>query len=124
MIIWNIIMILVGIIVLLADFNTCVYRKFTELMGIGWGVFSIFLILFGAVPGLSDWSLLMGHKGALLIFILFIFMIINAFLVCIRISQLSMKNQELAMQVSLLNQENERILNELEQLTGKSKTKL
>ena len=37
------------------------------------------------------------------------------------ISQISMKTQELAMQVSLLNQENERILYELEELTGKTK---
>jgi hypothetical protein len=37
----------------------------------------------------------------------------------IQISSLLMKNQELAMQVSLLNQENERIIKELERLTGK-----
>ena len=37
----------------------------------------------------------------------------------IQISSLLMKNQELAMQVSLLNQENERIIKELEKLTGK-----
>ena len=35
-----------------------------------------------------------------------------------------MKNQELAMQVSLLNQENERILEELCKLTGKSRREL
>ena len=35
------------------------------------------------------------------------------------VSPLLMKNQELAMQVSLLNQENERIIKELERLTGK-----
>ena len=40
------------------------------------------------------------------------------------VSVLSRKNQELAMQVSLLNQENERILTELQQLTGKNKTEL
>ena len=40
------------------------------------------------------------------------------------ISSLAMKNQELAMQVSLLNQENERILSELSELTGKSRREL
>ena len=36
---------------------------------------------------------------------------------CILISSLSMENQELAMQGSLLNQENEKILKELEKIT-------
>lgn len=57
-------------------------------------------------------------------------MILSAFLVLFLfkiseyVSVLSRKNQELAMQVSLLNQENERILTELQQLTGKNKTEL
>ena len=42
----------------------------------------------------------------------------------IQISVLSMKMQEIAMQVSLLNQENERILEELCKLTGKSRREL
>lgn len=42
----------------------------------------------------------------------------------IQISSLLMKNQELAILVSLLNQENERILRELEKLTGKNAREL
>ena len=42
----------------------------------------------------------------------------------IHISSLFMKNQELAILVSLLNQENERILRELEKLTGKNAREL
>ena len=37
----------------------------------------------------------------------------------VQISSLSLKTQELAMQVSLLNQENERMLKALSELTGK-----
>ncbi len=111
-------MIGVGLVILFADFGVLVYKKFTELMGIGWAIFSIFIILFGAVPGLSDWTMLMDGTKYMGLFLIFVIIIINAFLVCILISQLSMKNQELAMQVSLLNQENEIILRELKIITG------
>lgn len=53
--------------------------------------------------------------------ILSAFLILFLFKISEYVSVLSRKNQELAMQVSLLNQENERILTELQQLTGKTK---
>lgn len=40
------------------------------------------------------------------------------------ISKLTLRNRELAMQVSLLNQENDRILTELENMTGKSRQEI
>ena len=124
MMIWKTVMILIGIIILCADFWAMINSKLTGMMGIGWGILSIFIIVLGAVPGLSDGNLLVYQKGYEIIFLLFAILIIGAFFVCISVSQLSMKNQELAMQVSLLNQENEKILDELEMLTGKAKTEL
>lgn len=110
-----------GLLLLIADFRSLVHRKITELMGIGWAVIALLMIIISLVPGLSDWSLLMNHSEYLAGFLMFHILIINAFFVCTQIAQLSMKNRELAMQVSLLNQENERILHELELLTGKNK---
>ena len=49
----------------------------------------------------------------LLIFLLGLFLLFVVFAICKSVSVLIMKNRELAMQVSLLNQENERILHEL-----------
>lgn len=121
---WKNLIILFGILLLCIDFWSLICKKFTELMGIGWGVFSILIIILGAVPGFSDWSSFMGQRECLVFFVLLAAIVIGFFFICRMISQLSMKNQELAMQVSLLNQENERILNELKILTGKSKTNL
>lgn len=62
-----------------------------------------------------------GKDGGCLIpiFVLIFFSIMGMFYLSQVISQLIRKNQELAMQVSLLNQENERILRELRDLTTK-----
>ncbi|MFA9462737.1 MAG: hypothetical protein ACERKN_00435 [Velocimicrobium sp.] len=124
MILWNVIMILTGSLLLLADFYAFVYKKFTEMMGLGWAAFSLFLIIVGVVQTLSGWTILIRNKEYLILYLIFLVMILGAFLVCMIVSQLAMKNQELAMQVSLLNQENERILKELERITGKTKTTL
>ncbi len=124
MMMWKLIMIGLGILVLLADFYACVLKKLTDTMGLGWGTFGILLILLGSVPGLSDWSVLMQQNAYIAGFVVLVSVIFYAFLLCMQLSQLTMKNQELAMQVSLLNQENERILRELEKLTGKIKSEL
>ena len=42
----------------------------------------------------------------------------------LRLSELDMQVRELAMHISLLNQENERLLREMTRLTGKDKTEL
>lgn len=113
--------ILAGIILLLLAFFSLVKRKMTEGFSLGWAVGSVLLIIIGIVPCLSDWTTKLSttHVIALLLFSIFVVGFI--FRMSKSISQLTMKNQELAMQVSLLNQENERILYELEVLTGKTK---
>jgi len=115
MIIWNIILTIIGILFLIADFWVCVHKKFSDLMGMGWSVLSIMIIMFSIVPGFSNWSRLMDRPECIAVFILFVVILFDAFLISMMISQLSMKNQELAMQVSLLNQENEKILYEIEE---------
>lgn len=82
------------------------------------------LILFGAVPGLSDWSKVVPKEACAAFLVIGGIAILGTFYLSGNVSKLLRKNQELAMQVSLLNQENERILGELEALTGKSKTRI
>lgn len=110
-----------GVLLLLLSFLALVKKKMTEGIALGWALGSILLIVIGIVPCLNDWAdkLSTTHIAALLLFASFVvgFM----FKLSEMLSTIIMKNQELAMQVSLLNQENERILYELEELTGKNK---
>ena len=91
-------MVATGIVFLLWDFYSYAKQKLNESMGMIWGFVSLALIITGAVPALS------GEVSEWLLICLFI--------ICL-MSVLTMKNQELAMQVSLLNQENEKILHQL-----------
>ncbi len=105
-----------GVLLLCLDFRSFVYRKITEGMGLGWGCFAFILILLGAVPGLSDWCRVLPKEAYPAFLLLSVSVLLGAFRISCTISQLVRKNREIAMHVSLLNQENERILHEMKEL--------
>ena len=85
-------MVATGIVFLLWDFYSYAKQKLNESMGMIWGFVSLALIITGAVPALS------GEVSEWLLICLF-----------------------MAMQVSLLNQENEKILHQLGILKNEKK---
>ena len=89
-----------------------------------WGILAIAMILSGAVPVLSGWSKRFNDVIYIAPFVIIIVFVCIMFYITKEISVLRRKNQELAMHVSLLNQENERILKELTSITGKDKSEL
>lgn len=103
-------MVATGIVFLLWDFYSYARQKLNESMGLIWAFVSVALIVTGAVPalsgGVSEWLLIC-------LFIICLLLLFLLFKVTKAVSVLTMKNQELAMQVSLLNQENEKILHRL-----------
>ncbi len=103
-------LIVTGILFVVLDFLAYAKQRLTENIGLGWGLFSMLLMITGMVldPDEAD-----GDVIYLLIFLLGLFLLFVVFAICKSVSVLIMKNRELAMQVSLLNQENERILHEL-----------
>lgn len=103
-------LIVTGILFLILDFLAYAKQRLTENIGLGWGLFSLLLIITGAVLNPDKMN---GDVIYLLIFLLGLFLLFVVFGICKTVSVLIMKNRELAMQVSLLNQENERILHEL-----------
>lgn len=107
-----------GILFLLLDFRAYVRRNLTENMGLGWAVFSVLLMVAGVVLGTVKQ---LNRQIFLLMIVLGLLLLLLLFRISIAISVLSMKNQELAMQVSLLNQENERILHAMGMLEDEKK---
>ena len=107
----RIILIVFGILLFVCAMLSYAGKKLKEGFLLGWCLFALFFILAGIIPAVSlctgTFAVVSGPAQ------------ISEY-----VSVLSRKNQELAMQVSLLNQENERILTELQQLTGKNKTEL
>lgn len=84
-----------------------------------WGIFGALLILTGAVPSFAEWfRKVLGKFGAGLLAV-GIPLLTGSFFVSLRFSELKMENQELAVYVSLLLQENERIISELDERAQK-----
>ena len=120
----RILFVILGIFLFAGAFISYSCKRLNERIMLSWSIFSLILILLGAVPALSDWCSGFNRTETVGLFIILSAIIIILFKLSEYVSILSRKNQELAMHVSLLNQENERILSELQQITGKSKTEL
>lgn len=120
----RIIFVILGIILFAGAFISYSHKRLNERIMLSWSIFSLILILLGTVPVLSEWYRSFNRMEAIVLFIILLAIVVILFKLSEYVSILSRKNQELAMHVSLLNQENERILSELQQITGKSKTEL
>ncbi len=108
-----VITVLEGILLLVVDFISFVYQKITVGIELCWSAFAVVLILLGVVPGLSDWSKVVPREAIPAFLLISLAIIFSFFYLSCAVSQLLRKNQELAMHVSLLNQENEIILQKL-----------
>lgn len=118
------IMVIEGIVLLIVDFISFVYQKITVGIELCWSAFAVLLILLGVVPGLSDWSRVVPREAVPAFVLISLAIIFSFFYLSCAVSQLLRKNQELAMHVSLLNQENEIILQKLkDRLTDEEEKK-
>ena len=116
--------ILMGIGIMIVTFVLHAKKKLTVNLAVTWELLGIAAILRGAVPRFSGWSSRIGLGSLVVLLITALLVLWGVYQMTIQISSLLMKNQELAILVSLLNQENERILRELEKLTGKNAREL
>ncbi|MEI3381508.1 MAG: DUF2304 family protein [Dorea sp.] len=109
-------LIIVGVMIMIMSFVFHAKRKLTVNLAVVWEFLGFALILIGAVPVFSSWCHLLARGTVIAMFVVGALALWGSYILCILISNLSMKNQELAMQVSLLNQENELMLKEIEKL--------
>lgn len=109
----KIVLIVTGVVMLFIAIGSLAKRKMNESFCLAWFVVSIAVIVAGCVIHPARLSEYISVPGIVLIFVIFYGVLYAAYYVSIWISELSRKNQELAIQVSLLNQENERILRQL-----------
>jgi hypothetical protein len=111
---------LTGLVFLFLDYYNFSRRRIVANIGVGWGFFSLQLVMVGAFPGLSAWAEIIAPTTFFGLYVLGVVALVGTLLLSISVSKLIMRNQELAMQVSLLNQENERILNVLGELNNET----
>lgn len=110
---FRIIVIVAGSFLLLLTFYMYAKRKLTDNIALGWALFSAVIIMAGAVRAWSGWSRALALASYPMVFSVSGMIILIIFRHSIHLSLMIMKNQELAMHVSLLNQEHEEMLKRL-----------
>ena len=113
-------MIAAGLVIMSATVVSLAKRHLTEAFCIVWGIVAVMFICAGIVLRPTQWKIYISWGGLLLALFGAVLVLAAAFLFSVRISVLTRQVRELAIQVSLLNQENERILRELFEDTAES----
>lgn len=112
----RIIMVCTGVFLLVITLSSLARRKMTESFCLTWGLVAIIIILAGIILRPYGISNMISITGLLLIVIVGFCVLFGAFYITGKVSELTRKNQELAIHVSLLNQENRMIMKKLEEL--------
>lgn len=120
----RIVLFLIGISLLIITVVSLAKRKMNESFCLAWGIVSVAIILAGCLLRPSGWTRFMSATGLVLVLVIIFSAIYAVLFVSLKISELMRKNTELAIQVSLLNQENERILERLSEITGVDKREI
>lgn len=112
----KLVIIATGIVMLFITVGSLAKRKMNESFCLAWFVVSVAVIVTGCVVHPIHWNEYISTAGMILLFVILCGVLYAAYYVSLWISELARKNQELAIQVSLLNQENERILKRLSEV--------
>ncbi len=94
-----------GIAVMLCSFWFLSVKKMTADFAVIWEILGVLLIMIGAVPGLSGWTQNLFARGEQLVICIGTAGVFFCYLFSLLISRLSMKNHGLAIEVSMLLQE-------------------
>lgn len=105
-----------GIFIITFSFWYHSVRKLTVNLAVVWGILSVILIMAGVFPVLSSWRHHISTGTGVVLCFMGAICLWGGFQFSLLVSHLTMKNRELAMQVSLLIQENEKIQEQLEEL--------
>lgn len=111
----QIIMIVTGIFLLVVTVGSLAHRRMTESFCLAWGLIAMILVLAGIFLQPSGLARYISTMGFLMVVVIGFCAVYVAYFMSAKISELSRQNQELAIHMSLLRQENERILERMEQ---------
>ncbi|MBO4981515.1 MAG: DUF2304 domain-containing protein [Lachnospiraceae bacterium] len=114
----RIVMIVTGVFLLGQSVSSLARRKMTEPFCLTWGLISVIIILAGILLRPDEWNRYISGTGMLLVLMIGFCVLYGAYFMSARVSELMRKNQELAMQVSLLKHETEVLEQRMEELTG------
>ena len=101
----QVLLIVVGIFLLLLDISLLAKRRLSEPISITWGFVAIVMVISGFILRPEGWIKYMSATGMLLLCIIGLCLIYGLMLASCHISETMRKQNEMAMNISLLNQE-------------------
>ena len=110
------IMIVLGCVLFIETISSLALRKMTEPFCLTWGLISVIIVLAGCLLRPSGIAEYISVTGLLLVVLIGFCIVYGAYFMSHIVSDLMRKNNELAIQVSLLNQERDEIYRQLERL--------
>lgn len=116
----RIIVIAVGVLLFAITFFMYAKRKLTDNIALSWAAASVVLILAGAIEAWSGWSKALATGTYIMIFCAAGVGILIVYRICIYLSELVIKTQELTMHVSILNEEVEALRKKIDELSGEN----
>lgn len=114
-IVLKVIFFVTGVFMLSITVSSLAKRKMNESFCLAWGIISVAIIVSGVVLNPTQWNHYVSGTGLALILIIFFSVLYAAYFVSLKISELSREKQELAIQVSLLKEENRQIMELLQE---------
>ena len=112
----TIFLIVMGIFLLVMAILSLAKRKMTEPFSLAWAIVSVLLVICGILIEPSELERYVSLRILILIFLITIGVVWTLWFISTQLSILMRKNQELAMQISLLNQDSEKMMKRLEEL--------
>ena len=112
----TIFLIMMGIYFLFMAILSLAKRKMTEPFCLAWAVVAVLIIICGILIDPSELDRYISFRVLIVILLITAGVVWTLWFISTQVSILRRKNQELAMQISLLNQDSEKILKRLEEL--------
>ena len=112
----QIILIAAGVILMILAIASLARRRMAEQICVAWGVVAAVFVFAGIVLRPDGWESMFSPIGLLLLVVIGSCAFGSLFLISSRLSEVIRKNNELAMQVSLLNEEVVRLKNRISEL--------
>lgn len=109
-------LVVLGICLFVMAILSLAKRKMTEPFCLAWVLLSALMILSGVLLNPSQLDRYISTRGLILIIIVVSGILWGLWFISTQVSLLKRRNQEMAMQISLLNNDCEKILKELEKM--------
>lgn len=109
----------IGAVLLVKVVSSLARRKMTESFALIWGVMALLCVIAGMLVRPVLLNSYISAIGMILIMMAVLCVIVGAYFISLRISELMRKTQELSINVTLLYDENLRLMKQVEELTDK-----